>query len=139
MGWRAILCGVQYGGIGLYFLIVQKCVVEVIVPFMTVYMILMLPHLTSLSYQFTHDNDGADVPDEYSTPASALGKLFAMSLAGMEWDDFLLGEQSREWAISSGVMIIYTVIVYVLLLNLLIAELGDRITDIKDKAKPQVQ
>jgi hypothetical protein len=32
----------QAGGIGLYFLIVQKCVVEVIVPFMTVYMILMV-------------------------------------------------------------------------------------------------
>jgi hypothetical protein len=74
---------VQYGGIGLYFLIVQKCVVEVIVPFMTVYMILMLPHLTSLSYQFAHTRDDADVPDEYSSPGSALGKLFAMSLAGM--------------------------------------------------------
>ena len=56
----------------------------------------------------------------------------------MEWDDFLLGAHAREWAISSAVMIIYTVIVYVLLLNLLIAELGDRITDIKDKAKPQL-
>jgi hypothetical protein len=37
-----------------------------------------------------------------------------------------------------GVMIIYTIIVYVLLLNLLIAELGDRISSIKDTAKPQL-
>jgi hypothetical protein len=44
----------------------------------------------------------AELPHEVNTPGSLVGKLFTMSLVGLDWDDFMLGQSAREWAISSG-------------------------------------
>uniref|UniRef100_A0A7S0R7I2 Ion transport domain-containing protein n=1 Tax=Pyramimonas obovata TaxID=1411642 RepID=A0A7S0R7I2_9CHLO len=124
--------GIEARDIGQYIHIVMDTVMSVILPFAVVYFVLLLPHMAALLIQFLRESEG-EVP-EYGSIGSAMGKMLGIALTGMERDDFLVGRHSLFYWLNGVELVVYTLLVYVLLLNLLIAVLSQKIEEMQKQS-----
>lgn len=115
--------GITMNNIGLYIHIVSDTLVTVIMPFAAVYVILLLPHVTALLIQFLRTEE---VP-EYADIGAAVGKMWVFAMSGMSFEDLEAGRDAVSFTLSAIIMVVYNILVYVLLLNLLIAVLSGKI------------
>ena len=71
---------------------------------------------------------------EYGDPWSAAGKLLGVALSGIDYDDVVVGRHAVAYWMTGLELIVYTLLVYVLLLNLLIAVLSQKIEDMQKQS-----
>jgi len=96
----------------------------------------MIPHANALVTLFSSDEA---VPEEFQSQRWSFAKLFTMSQGGVEFDDFSMAQDSVSTYLASPQMVLYAVIMFTLLMNLVIAELSDVIAQVKQEADAQVR
>ena len=70
---------VQSGNIGLYILVLWRCVLRVLLPLSVVFVVITATHATALKALYLYDHA---TPSEFKSELWSFGKLFSVSATG---------------------------------------------------------